>query len=198
MRAKAALDLLGGLVGIVLAGLCYVIFGPLIALESPGPIIFRQLRVGLNGRRFYLYKFRTMVVDAELRKVELEGSNLMRGPMFKMVDDPRVTAVGRFLRAYHLDELPQFWNVLRREMSLVGPRPPTADEVENYELHHWRRLSMKPGITGLWQIQGNSRVNDFEEVVRLDTEYIERWSLGLDLRLLVATVWKLFTGRRSW
>ncbi|MBI3893318.1 MAG: sugar transferase [Candidatus Wallbacteria bacterium] len=198
LRVKSVLDIVGALVGLVFCSLAYLVFAPLILLESAGPIIFRQERVGLNGRRFWIYKFRTMVADAEERKLELCDANLMKGPMFKVVDDPRVTRLGRFLRAYHIDELPQFWNVLLRDMSLVGPRPPTPDEVASYSPHHWRRLSMKPGITGLWQIHGNVRVNDFEQVVRLDTEYIDGWTLGLDLRILLATLWKLATGRRSW
>ncbi|MBI4872140.1 MAG: exopolysaccharide biosynthesis polyprenyl glycosylphosphotransferase [Candidatus Riflebacteria bacterium] len=198
LRFKAAMDFVGALVGLVLCGLAYVVFGPLILLESAGPILFRQQRVGLNGRRFNLYKFRTMVAGADTQKMELCHANLMKGPMFKVLDDPRVTRLGRFLRAYHLDELPQFWNVLTREMSLVGPRPPTPDEVASYSPHHWRRLSVKPGITGPWQLHGNLRVNDFEQVVKLEADYIDRWTLGLDVQILAATLWKLATGRRSW
>jgi lipopolysaccharide/colanic/teichoic acid biosynthesis glycosyltransferase len=151
--------------------------------------------VGQNGRLFALYKFRTMRVDAEARLGELQRANEMQGAVFKVRDDPRVTALGKWLRARHLDELPQFWSVLRGEMSLVGTRPPTLDEVECYRPHHRRRLSMKPGITGLWQLAGNEAVRDFEDIVRLDCEYIDTWSFRSDVRILVMTVAKVL--RRS-
>ena len=151
-------------------------------------LFFKQKRVGLNGRVFSIYKLRSMYVDAEQRKQELMAKNKMQGLMFKMDDDPRITRVGRFIRRTSIDELPQFWNVLRGDMSLVGTRPPTLDEYEQYDSHHKRRLSMKPGITGLWQVSGRSDIQDFEEVVKLDVAYIDHWSLALDMRILFKTV----------
>ena len=144
--------------------------------------------MGLNGRVFYIYKLRSMYQDAEARKKELLCKNKMQGYMFKMDDDPRITKVGRFIRRTSIDELPQFWNVLRGQMSLVGTRPPTLDEYEQYQSHHKRRLSMKPGITGVWQVSGRSDIQDFEEVVKLDVWYIDNWSLKLDVKLLFKTI----------
>jgi exopolysaccharide biosynthesis polyprenyl glycosylphosphotransferase len=166
---------------------------PLIALAikltSPGPVLFRQQRSGLNGSPFTLYKFRTMVTNAEQFKHELEAMNEMSGPVFKVTNDPRITPVGKFLRKYSLDELPQLFNVLRTEMSLVGPRPLPVDEVKRFEnLAHRRRLSVKPGITCLWQISGRNQITDFKEWVRLDLEYIDNWSLWLDLKILIRTI----------
>ena len=148
--------------------------------------------MGLNGRIFEIYKLRSMYTDAEKRKKELMAQNEMNGLMFKMTDDPRITKVGKFIRKTSIDELPQFWNVLRGEMSLVGTRPPTVDEYDQYESHHKRRLSMKPGITGMWQVSGRSSVQNFEDVVRLDTEYIDNWSLKLDIEILLKTVKVVF------
>ena len=148
--------------------------------------------MGLNGRIFEIYKLRSMYTDAEKRKKELMAQNEMNGLMFKMTDDPRITKVGKFIRKTSIDELPQFWNVLRGEMSLVGTRPPTVDEYDRYESHHKRRLSMKPGITGMWQVSGRSSVQNFEDVVRLDTEYIDNWSLKLDIEILLKTVKVVF------
>jgi lipopolysaccharide/colanic/teichoic acid biosynthesis glycosyltransferase len=152
--------------------------------------------VGCHGRLFALYKFRTMYVDAEARHAELMAANEMQGALFKLRDDPRITPLGKWLRARHLDELPQFWNVLRGEMSFVGTRPPTLDEVERYRPPH-RRLSMKPGITGLWQLAGNQEIRDFEEIVRLDCQYIDSWSMWLDTRILARTVVKVLH-RTGW
>ena len=197
LALKRAMDVLGGFVGVVLFGMAYLWLAPRIRRDSPGPVLFSQVRVGRNGRLFALYKFRTMYVDAEARQAALSQANEMRGAIFKVRDDPRVTPLGMWLRARHLDELPQFWNVLRGEMSLVGTRPPTLDEVERYRPHHRRRLSMKPGITGLWQLAGNEQVRDFEEIVTLDCQYIDTWSICLDLQILAKTVVKVL-GRSGW
>ena len=191
MMVKRAMDIAGSLVGLVLCGLVYLWYAPRLWRESPGPTFFSQKRVGRNGRLFECYKFRTMFPNAE---PPLRKHNHMRGPIFKLRNDPRVTPSGRFMRSTHLDELPQFWNTLRGEMSVVGTRPPTPDEVMAYESHHHRRLSMKPGITGLWQVNGNGAVPDFEEVVKLDCAYIDNWSLWLDCKIIVKTVFKMARG----
>ena len=194
LALKRVLDVTGALAGLILAAVVWLIFGWRIRRETGASVLFAQQRASHNGRRFTLYKFRTMYADAERGLGELRAHNQMKGPMFKLRDDPRVTATGMLLRRRHLDELPQFWNVLKGEMSLVGTRPPTDDEVATYEEHHHRRLSMKPGLTGLWQLNGNHGVSDFEEVVRLDCEYIEHWSLWLDLRIIANTVTKVLRG----
>ena len=205
LARKRTLDILGGLVGSLIALVIMAIVGPKIKRESPGPILFRQTRIGLNGKKFRIYKIRSMYMDAEERKQELMKENRVdSGMMFKLDWDPRiignkivdgkqVTGIGEYIRSHSLDEFPQFFNVLFNQMSLVGTRPPTVDEWEKYKYHHRARLSAKPGITGLWQVSGRSRITDFEEVVRLDTEYISHWSIGLDLRILlktIKTVWK--------
>ena len=151
--------------------------------------------MGRNGRQFRIYKFRSMVRDADAKKAELMEQNEMKGHMFKVEDDPRITKVGRFIRKHSIDEMPQFWNVLKGDMSLVGTRPPTVDEFEHYSVDHKRRLSMVPGLTGMWQVNGRSDVVDFEEVVRMDTQYIENWSLLLDVQLLLKTIGIVFTGK---
>ena len=186
---KRAMDVAGGFVGSVITVILSIVIVPAIRLESPGPAIFKQIRIGKNGRRFFIYKFRSMYSDAEERKKEMLKQNEMKGCMFKMKDDPRVTKIGRFLRKSSLDEFPQFFNVLKGEMSLVGTRPPTEDEFLQYEEHHKRRLSLKPGITGLWQVSGRSDIHDFEEVVGLDLEYIDNWSVWLDVRLILQTIY---------
>lgn len=188
--AKTLMDFFGSL--ILLLIISWWLF-PLIAiaikLNSRGPVFFRQQRSGQNGKPFTLYKFRTMVTNAEQYKHELEAMNEMSGPVFKVTKDPRVTAVGRLLRKYSLDELPQLWNVLRGEMSLVGPRPLPVDEVKRFsDRAHRRRLSVKPGLTCLWQIGGRNQIFDFKEWVRLDLEYIDNWSLWLDLKILLYTI----------
>jgi lipopolysaccharide/colanic/teichoic acid biosynthesis glycosyltransferase len=173
----------------------------MIYVQSPGPIFFAQKRIGKNGKQFKMYKFRSMYMDAEERKKALMAQNKVQdGMMFKMDDDPRIIGsekkdkngkpkgIGNFIRRTSLDEFPQFWNVLKGEMSLVGTRPPTLDEWEKYDLHHRVRMSIKPGITGLWQISGRSEITDFEEVVRLDREYIQNWSPELDFQILLKTV----------
>lgn len=190
---KRIVDIIGGFVGCIISLPIILITAVPLLLESPGPLIFKQQRVGKNGRLFNIYKLRSMYVDAEKRKKELMKDNKIDGHMFKMDNDPRITKVGRFIRKYSIDELPQFWNVLKGDMSLVGTRPPTIDEFEKYESHHKRRLSMKPGITGNWQVSGRSDIQDFEEVVKLDCEYIDNWSLGLDTKILFKTVGVVLT-----
>ena len=186
--AKRLLDIIGGIVGLLMTGLFTLIIGPMIIIESPGPIFFSQTRIGKNGRRFKIYKFRSMYMDAEERKKELMEQNKMSGLMFKMDDDPRITKIGKFIRKTSIDEFPQFLNVLKGDMSLVGTRPPTEDEFKQYKARYKKRLNMKPGITGLWQVSGRSSITDFEDVVKLDVQYIENWSFGLDIRILVQTV----------
>lgn len=186
---KRILDIIGGLVGTFLFLLMYPFVAIAIKLDSPGPVLFKQKRVGQHGRTFTLYKFRTMYVDAEERKKELMAQNIMKGPMFKIENDPRITRVGRFLRKTSLDEFPQFINVLKGEMSLVGTRPPTLEEVEKYELWHWRRLTLKPGITGLWQISGRSKITDFDKIVELDCKYLENWKFRDDIKIILKTIW---------
>lgn len=190
---KRAMDIAGGLVGCFITAVLYLIVAPCIYIKSPGPIFFSQTRVGKNGKKFKLYKFRSMYMDAEKRKAELMAQNRVKdGMMFKLDNDPRIIGgekgVGGLIRKYSIDEFPQFWNVLKGDMSLVGTRPPTVDEWEKYDLHHRVRLAAKPGITGMWQVSGRSDITDFEEVVKLDKSYITDWSLGLDVRILLKTV----------
>ena len=185
---KRAFDILFGLLGILLCGVLCLFLAPIIKLQSPGPVFFSQVRVGKNGRKFRLYKFRSMYIDAEERKKELIEQNEMQGPMFKMNNDPRIFPAGRFLRKYSIDELPQFWNVFKGEMSLVGTRPPTEAEYELYKIEHKSRLAAKPGITGMWQVSGRSDITDFDEVVELDNEYVRNWRLALDIKIILKTV----------
>lgn len=205
LALKRLLDIIGGLAGTAVTGLIAIIIGPLIYRESPGPIFFSQERVGKNGKHFKMYKFRSMYLDAEERKKELMAQNRVKdGMMFKLDWDPRIIGnkvmedgtrkegIGSFIRKTSLDEFPQFINVLKGDMSLVGTRPPTVDEWEKYKLHHRARLAAKPGITGMWQVSGRSDITDFEEVVRLDTRYITDWTPGLDLKILLRTVLVVF------
>ena len=190
---KRAMDIAGGLVGSLFTVILTVTIGPIIYIQSPGPIFFSQERIGKNGKKFKMYKFRSMYLDAEERKKELmEKNNIKDGMMFKMEDDPRIIGgkrgIGHLIRVTSIDEFPQFFNILKGDMSLVGTRPPTPDEWEKYELHHRARLSIKPGLTGLWQVSGRSNIKDFEEVVALDTSYIQRWTLGMDIKILFRTV----------
>lgn len=196
---KRMLDLFGGLVGCLFTLLLILIIGPIIYLKSPGPIFYSQERVGKNGRTFRLYKFRSMYMDADERKKELMDQNQVKdGMMFKMKDDPRVIGgahgIGGIIRKFSIDEFPQFWNVLKGDMSLVGTRPPTPEEWEKYDLNHRVRLAAKPGITGMWQVSGRSNITDFEEVVKLDREYILNWSMWLDITILFKTVGMVFKG----
>lgn len=194
---KRMMDIAGGLVGMLITALMTPFVALAIKLDSKGPVFFSQTRIGKNGRRFKIYKFRSMYIDAEERKKELMDQNEMKGLMFKMEDDPRITRVGKFIRKTSIDEFPQFYNVLKGDMSLVGTRPPTEDEFKQYSLYYRRRLSMTPGLTGMWQVSGRSDIEDFEEVVKLDLEYIDNWSLGLDVKILLKTVWVIFAGKGS-
>lgn len=186
---KRIFDYVAGTIGFIMFSIMYPIIGLIIKMDSPGPILFKQPRVGEHGRVFYIYKFRTMVVDAENQLEKLKEKNEMKGHMFKMVNDPRITKVGAFLRKTSLDEFPQFINVIRGEMSMVGTRPPTTAEVANYEARHRRRIAIKPGITGLWQVSGRNKIEDFEEVLRLDLQYIDNWRFLDDILILWKTTW---------
>ncbi len=194
---KRTIDIIGSLIGLLFTGIAFVIFAPVIKIQSPGPVFYSQIRIGKNGRRFKFYKFRTMVVGADSMKKDLMEQNEMDGLMFKMENDPRIFGIGKFMRKFSIDELPQFWNVLKGEMSLVGTRPPTEEEFEQYELHHKARLGIKPGLTGMWQVSGRSDIKNFEEIVSLDTQYISNWSLGMDIRILFRTVLVVLTGKGS-
>ncbi|MEI3227756.1 MAG: sugar transferase [Lachnospiraceae bacterium] len=201
--AEAALkrlaDIVGGLAGCVITGILFLFAAPAIYINSPGPIFFSQTRIGKNGRKFKIYKFRSMYMDAEERKKELMKQNKVKdGMMFKMDNDPRIIkGIGNFIRKTSIDEFPQFFNVLKGDMSLVGTRPPTVDEWEKYEKHHRVRMAIKPGLTGMWQVSGRSSITDFEEVVALDLKYIREWSIGLDIRILLKTVKIVLTGSGS-
>lgn len=194
---KRIIDIAGGLVGLLITAILTLFLAPAIKIDSKGPVFFSQVRVGKNGRKFKIYKFRSMYIDAEERKKELMEQNEMQGLMFKMTDDPRITKIGKFIRKTSLDEFPQFLNVLKGDMSLVGTRPPTQDEFVQYEARHKRRLNLRPGLTGLWQVSGRSDIQDFEEVVRLDLEYIDNWNIGLDVKLILKTVGVVVFGRGS-
>lgn len=201
LMLKRLLDIFGGLVGCVLTGILTLFIGPIIFINSPGPIFFKQTRIGKNGKKFKMYKFRSMYRDAEARKAELMKENRNEdGMMFKLDFDPRIIGCkrlpdgtvkkgfGNFIRDWSLDEFPQFFNVLKGDLSLCGTRPPTEDEWMKYELHHRARLAIKPGITGLWQVSGRSNITDFEQVVELDKKYIREWSMGVDFRILLQTI----------
>lgn len=207
---KRTMDIIGGLIGCILTAVLFVFIAPVIYIIDPGPIFFTQERVGKNGRKFKIYKFRSMYVDAEEKKEDLLHKNEMDGYMFKLSEDPRIIGshfvekdgekvfkrgFGGFLRASSIDEMPQFFNVLKGDMSLVGTRPPTTQEVEQYDYHHKVRLVMRPGITGLWQVSGRNQIVDFEKVVELDKNYIENWSLGLDIKILIKTIVVVFTNQ---
>lgn len=188
MFVKRTIDLVGGVLGLLATIVATIVIGPIIYKQSPGPIFFSQERVGRGGRRFHIYKFRSMYMDAEERKKELMEQNKMQGFMFKMDDDPRILPIGNFIRKWSIDELPQSLNIIKGDMSLVGTRPPTVDEYMQYEYHHKRRLAGRPGLTGMWQVSGRSDITDFEEIVELDTEYIRNFSLRLYIKILFKTV----------
>ena len=194
---KRVMDIVGGLIGMLITLVFFPFVAIAIKLDSPGPVLFSQIRIGRNGRRFKIYKFRSMYIDAEERKKELEKQNEMQGLMFKMENDPRITKVGKFIRKTSIDELPQFYNVVKGDMSLVGTRPPTEDEFEKYNQYYRRRISMTPGLTGLWQVSGRSEIENFDDVVKYDLEYIDGWSLTLDIKILLRTVWVVIAGRGS-
>ncbi len=187
---KRAIDIVGSLVGLGITGLLFIPLAIAIKIDSPGPLFFGQIRCGWMGKHFRMWKFRSMDPDAESRKDEVE--NEAEGAIFKSSNDPRITRVGGFIRKTSLDELPQFWNVLKGEMSLVGTRPPTPDEVERYEVPQWQRLDVKPGMTGEWQVNGRSEVKSFEDIIRLDLKYQENWSLTYDIKLIIKTIIVVF------
>jgi lipopolysaccharide/colanic/teichoic acid biosynthesis glycosyltransferase len=185
-RFKRIIDILGAIAGLAIVALILIPVAIAIQFDDPGPIFYSQMRCGLNGKTFRIWKFRSMVINAE--KLQHLVPNEAQGGIFKNRNDHRITRIGRFLRRTSLDEFPQFWNVLKGDMSLVGTRPPTVDEVMRYQRHHFRRLLVKPGITGEWQANGRSKVENFEEVVQLDLVYQENWSIGYDLRLILRTI----------
>jgi lipopolysaccharide/colanic/teichoic acid biosynthesis glycosyltransferase len=189
-RVKRGIDIIGAIVGLIITGIIFIPIAITIKLDSPGPILFQQTRCGWLGKRFQIWKFRSMCVDAEAIKAKVP--NQANGAFFKNDKDPRVTKVGRFLRRTSLDEFPQFWNVLKGDMSLVGTRPPTPDEVERYQVPQWQRLNVKPGMTGEWQVHGRSRVRNFEDVIKLDLRYQENWSLKYDIQLIWKTIVIIF------
>ncbi|MDO5548331.1 MAG: sugar transferase [Eubacteriales bacterium] len=191
---KRLIDIAGAIVGLILTIMIGIILAPFLLIESPGPLVFCQNRVGVNGRIFKFYKFRSMYADAEERKKELMAQNEMSGLMFKMENDPRITKIGAFIRKTSIDELPQFWNVLKGDMSLVGTRPPTVDEYQQYSYYQKRRISFRPGITGLWQVSGRSDITDFDEIVKLDLEYIDNWSILEDFKIIFKTIAVVFRG----
>lgn len=197
MLLKRCIDIFGGMVGLLITAILTPFIAAAIKLDSKGPVFFAQIRIGKNGRRFKMYKFRSMYIDAEERKKELASQNEMQGLMFKMENDPRITRVGKILRKTSLDELPQFFNILKGDMSLVGTRPPTCDEFEKYDIEYRRRLSITPGLTGMWQVSGRSDITDFDEVVKLDLEYIDNWSISLDIKILFQTVAVVLFGKGS-
>lgn len=188
MMIKRVMDIVGGTIGLLLTLIIFPFVALAIKVDSRGPVIFSQVRIGRNGRRFKMYKFRSMYIDAEERKQELMKQNEVQGLMFKMDKDPRITRVGQFIRKTSIDELPQFWNVVRGDMSLVGTRPPTEDEFEQYNIYYRRRLSITPGLTGLWQVSGRSDIKNFDDVVKLDLQYIDEWSLVQDAKIILQTV----------
>ncbi len=197
LLVKRCMDIVGALVGLIITAVITPFVALAIRIDSPGPVFFSQTRIGKNGRRFRIWKFRSMYMDAEERKKELETQNEIKGLMFKMEDDPRITKVGRFIRKTSIDETPQFLNILVGDMSLVGTRPPTEDEFEKYNGYYRRRMSITPGLTGMWQVSGRSDIQDFEEIVKLDLEYIDNWSLGLDIKILFMTVFAVLGGKGS-
>ncbi|MEG4322339.1 MULTISPECIES: sugar transferase [unclassified Microcoleus] len=186
-KVKRSIDILGSLLGLAIAAAVAVPVALVMLLDSPGPLLYSQVRCGFKGRHFRIWKFRSMVVDAEQLKHLV--TNQAKGHIFKNDNDPRITPVGRFLRCTSLDELPQFWNVLVGDMSLVGTRPPTPDEVARYNDVHWKRLNVKPGLTGEWQVNGRSGVKDFEDIVRMDLDYQDKWSVVYDIILICKTIW---------
>lgn len=185
---KRLIDVVISLGGLAVTGVAYVLVAPLIKAQSKGTALFSQERVGRSGRRFRIYKFRTMYPDAEEKKEELQNKNKMKGLMFKVDNDPRIIPIGHFLRGRGIDEFPQFWNVLKGDMSIVGTRPPTVDEYERYEVRHRKRLAMRPGLTGLWQVSNRNDIVDFEEVVALDAKYITEWTLSVDIKIIWKTL----------
>jgi lipopolysaccharide/colanic/teichoic acid biosynthesis glycosyltransferase len=187
---KRLIDIFGAIIGLIVTAVVAIPVAIANKIDSPGPIFYSQIRCGLNGKHFRMWKFRSMIVGAD--KLKHLVKNEAKGHIFKSIHDPRITRVGKFLRRTSLDEFPQFWNVLIGDMSLVGTRPPTPDEVSQYQPHHWQRLRVKPGITGEWQANGRSSINDFETIVNMDIQYQRKWSIAYDLTLIVKTVWVVF------
>ena len=185
-KTKRLIDIIGALVGLALTCLIAILVASAMAISDPGPLFYSQIRYGLNGKPFRFWKFRSMVVGAD--KLKHLIPNEASGQIFKNKNDPRITRLGKFLRSTSLDEFPQFWNVFKGDMSLVGTRPPTFDEVKYYQSHHWERLRVKPGITGEWQVHGRSQIRDFEEIVSLDLSYQHKWSVLYDLKLIFKTL----------
>ncbi len=190
---KRLIDIIGAIIGLLVTAMLTPAIAIVLQLDSPGPIFYRQLRCGLQGKPFIIWKFRSMEVDAE--KKQHLVTNQANGHIFKNHNDPRITKFGKFLRRSSLDELPQFWNVLKGEMSLVGTRPPTSEEVRKYNQYHWLRLRVKPGLTGEWQVKGRSQVNNFEEVVQMDLDYQHKWSIKYDLYLIWRTITVVLIGK---
>ena len=184
-RRKRLLDIIGAVIGLVVTAIIAIPIAIAIKLDNPGPVFYSQIRCGVKGKAFRVWKFRSMIVNAE--QLQHLVNNQAQGNIFKNKNDPRVTRVGRFLRRTSLDELPQFWNVLKGDMSLVGTRPPTVQEVMNYKRHHWERLNTKPGMTGEWQANGRSSITDFEDIVRMDIAYQQKWTVIYDLKLILKT-----------
>lgn len=205
LNIKRLIDVIGSIVGLFLCAFAFIFVAPAIKISSKGKVFFKQERVGKNGRVFQIYKFRSMYPDAEDKLKEVMNRNEMQGLMFKLENDPRIIGsekgpgkgIGNFIRRTSIDELPQFWNILKGEMSLVGTRPPTITEYEQYDVHHKIRLCMKPGLTGMWQVNGRNDITDFENVVKLDTYYIENWNLGLDMKILLKTIKVVCTRKGS-
>jgi len=195
-KTKRLVDILGALIGLAMTGLILLPIAIAIQFDNSGPIFYRQVRCGLNGRNFKIWKFRSMVVEADRLKHLV--TNEAKGLIFKNQNDPRITRTGRFLRRTSLDEFPQFWNVLKGEMSLVGTRPPSTDEVMQYKQHHFQRLTVKPGMTGEWQVNGRSNVEDFEKIVEMDMDYQRKWSLGYDLMLILRTFQVIFNKKGAY
>ncbi len=193
---KRLTDIVGAVVGLIIVAVITIPIAIAIQFDNPGPVFYSQLRCGLRGKTFRIWKFRSMVANADQLKHLV--NNEAKGGIFKNRNDPRVTRVGRFLRRTSLDELPQFWNVLIGNMSIVGTRPPTLDEVFGYEKHHWQRLNVKPGITGEWQVNGRSNVADFEDIVKMDVAYQEKWSAFYDIVLILKTILVVLTKRGAY
>ena len=193
---KRGIDIIGATVGLLVTGIVSIFVASAMVMYDRGPLFYSQMRCGLYGRSFRMWKIRSMVVDAD--KFQDRVSNESMGHVFKNTRDPRITRIGHFLRRTSLDEFPQFWNVLKGDMSLVGTRPPTIAEVQHYQVHHWERLKVKPGITGEWQVNGRSQIKDFEEIVRLDLRYQRRWSISYDLNLILKTVFVVLNRRGAY
>ncbi len=190
-KTKRLIDIIGGLMGLGFVAILFIPVAIAIKLDSPGPVLFSQTRCGWMGKRFKIWKFRSMVTNAEALKATID--NQAQGAFFKNENDPRITRVGKFLRKTSLDEFPQFWNVVKGEMSLIGTRPPTPNEVEQYEVPNWQRLDVRPGLSGEWQVNGRSKIRDFEDVIKLDLRYQENWSLMYDFKLILKTITVIFS-----